>query len=343
MLAQISEDDHRSSRYRQYGHSLAERDPLLPYYIMTGFAAAVCIVVFTVLLPLQFDLIIDYKWTDLFAPLHILLIGLPLLSGLIVAVASFAKSRGGDVGTTGGFAATMAPYEDYPISRPKFWIEVLIYLVPAAVCSVMLSEALDDAMNATVAQLGSPLLVGFTVALIFHAVLREFKKVIFDALALCQVALIIGRIGVENSPIEDSSWFEIFIPIWLLDLMGPAVLVRYLVRSNHPGTRKAVTTAIILSFLIPAYVFQVLLAHRLDRLNRMNWINIFIPVYVAESILLGPFILLCVYLALRFFCSCLLGPKETGDAAGGSASQGHSDPMEKQGLVAGEDGGRKGV
>jgi hypothetical protein len=336
MLAQISEEDHRSAQYRVRGQSLAERDPLLPFYILTGFIGAGCVIMFSVLLPLQLDAMIDWRWTDLFAPVHILLIGLPLLAGLIVAIASFAHARGSDLGGSGGLAATLAPYQDYPISKRKFWLEVLVYLLPAAVFTVMLSEALDDSMNATMAQLATPLLVGFTVATIFHAALREWKKAIFDVLVLAQVACVVGRIGVEDSPIADNTWFSILIPTWLLDLLGPAVLVRYLLRSNHSGLRKAVTAAIILSFLVPVYVFQVLLAHRLDRLNRMNWINIFTPIYVAESILLAPFMLLCIYLALRFFCACLLGPKETGTggtATTGGGGGGAADPLEKQTLI----------
>lgn len=245
----------------------------------------------------------------LFIPIYILFVGLPALTGIVLFLASVYRTRT-DTSGPGGFKAVMAPYEDFAISRPLFGVEVILYAAPVTAFSIMLSTALDGSLRVTVLELFSPLIAGFALAVVFHLGIRHWKKALLDLLLLVFVSLVAARLQYRGRPIGHAPWFALLTPVWLLDLLGPGILVHYLFRSRHSPTRKTVTALIILGFLLPSYAFQLLLAHRLDGGNRTNWVNIFVPLFVSEALVFGPFILLSVFLSLRFFCGCLLGPKE---------------------------------
>ncbi len=184
-------------------------------------------------------------------------------------------------------------------------------MAPIGIFTLMLSEALDENITVTITQLLSPLIVGFAMALIFHLATQSWKKALFDALMLVFVVLVLAREAYPDSPVAQWSWFAVMGPVWVLDLLGPSVLLHYLFRSTHSPGRKVVTSLIILSFLLPAYAFQLLVAHRLDGANRMPWMDIFVPVFLAEAVLFAPFLLLSTWVCTKYACTCLLGDKES--------------------------------
>ena len=285
-------------------------DPVLVGYMLCGATVVANLILFSALLPMKLDQSLSWQWASVMLPLQVVLLALPAFCLFLVLIAVA-------VGLCGkrSVREALKPFTKYEVFQDHFWVEVLIYLLPMGAFTLLFVRRFDGGQVVPIWLLLSPFLFSFAMGLLFNAFKAKFQKVTLDLFLIWTTVMIILKLDIASS-VASWNWFLVLTPLWVLDAVAPLSLVLYALRSQHNAMRKFITVLLVLCVMLPTYTFQLFVAHRLQGGNRWSWVNIFLPVYVVEGVVFGPFIFLITYLFLSWFCGCLLGPKEvTGSHA----------------------------
>lgn len=239
------------------------------------FVVFVCILPFSILLSLKLDGYFNASLWIVFTPLWILKL-IVILGALIGSVEWCRRPH---------FRNERDSYQDFKAMIMTLGMHLLLLVFEFLLCN----KIENDETNMWVLVfmplfLVSPVAVGACVW-----GFKNDRSLEMEALLSVNILLFIF-VALRLDGIIDWSWTAIFIPLWIvMCLPGIAVLYYFIwtllfFRSTFPGADRRAHLSDAFQWImvvIPVLTFEVLLAYRLDNINQLPWINIFIPLYIS--------------------------------------------------------------